>query len=143
MWFWTLVQLIKILVLVIFNSLYYFQIYSHVPVIYYECYYINKFKKLNINLNYYLKNEIFSNGYNFVGNILVKPYDIDEKKTFDHCRDVWKMISFIWKSSTWNHYVFKSQKLLIFHNILCLESMWFDSNLSSFIILSVNYENHI
>ncbi len=42
---------------IFFCSLDWFQIYSHVPMIYYECFFTNKFNNFNINLNY-LKNQI-------------------------------------------------------------------------------------
>jgi hypothetical protein len=33
------------------------------------------------------------------------------------------MVSSIWRSSTWNHFVFLSKKSLIFHDNSCVESM--------------------
>jgi hypothetical protein len=49
----------------IFYSLDWFQIYSHVFMIYYEFFYKNKLKNYNTNLNYHLKYEILSNDYKY------------------------------------------------------------------------------
>jgi len=49
----TLITNVLQMFLNIFNSLDQFKIYSHVPMIYYECYYMNKSKKFNINLNHH------------------------------------------------------------------------------------------
>jgi hypothetical protein len=40
-----------------FHSLDWFQTYSHVSMIYFECYYLNKSKNFNVNLNYHLKTQ--------------------------------------------------------------------------------------
>jgi hypothetical protein len=62
-WSKTLITIVLNMFLGIFYLLDWFQIYSQVPMIYYEFWYVSKSKKIKVNLNYHFKHEILNKDY--------------------------------------------------------------------------------
>jgi len=72
----TLITIVLNMFLGIFYLLDWFRIYSHVPMIYYEFWYVSISKKINVNLNYHFKHEILNKDYkqHWVEYPYLKPY---------------------------------------------------------------------